>query len=187
MLENREMRKIQETIEDYDLKMQPGVLSGMNHLLDGIVKGGHLQLLQKYGVKFMPNYFTIKYAVSSGNENMIKYIENLLKELGKENEESTLMNKREGAIESGNLNLVEKYRYIDKKYLEEAYTSVDTGECFDNSFKDAGSFEVFQYMLDNVCNFDDLFNGLSYPFVENEKIEWVRYLLNSIERVNFTI
>ena len=176
---------IQETIEDYDLKMQPRVLNGMNYLLDGIVKGGHLELLRKYGVKFRPNYFTIKYAVSSGNQNMIEYIENLLKELGKENEESTLVNKREGAIESGNLNLVEKYRYIDKKYLEEAYTSVDTGECFDNSFKDAGSFEVFQYLLDNVCNFDDLFNGMFYPFIENEKIEWVRYFIEFYRKSKF--
>ena len=168
---------IHKTIEEYDLKLQPGVLSGMDYLLDGMVKGGHLQLLQKYGVKFAPNYFTIKYAVSSGNENMIEYLENLLKELGKENEEPTLINKREGAIESGNLAMVKKYRYIDKKYLEEPYEPKDTGECFDNSFKEAGSFEVFRYLLDNVCNFDDLFNGMSYPFIENEKIEWVRYFI----------
>ena len=176
---------IQEAIEDNDLNLEDGVLSGMNYLLDGIVKGGHVELLRKYGTKFRPGYFTIKYAVSSGNEDMIRYIENLFKETGKGDEESALANKRKGAVESGNLDLVKRYRYIDKKYLVEPITSKDTGECFDHVFAEAGSFEVFQYLLNNICDFDDLPNGMSYPFVENEKIEWLRYFIEFYRKSKF--
>lgn len=91
---------IQYSIHKHNLVYKNEALGEMNILLDGIVKGGHLALLQKYGKDFVPGAFTIQYAIRSGNKEMIDYIENLLRRHGRENDYRLLFRKRVGAIES---------------------------------------------------------------------------------------
>ncbi len=176
---------IQDTIHKHNLVYKNEDLGEMNILLDGIVKGGHLALLKKYGKGFTPKAFTIECAVMSGNKEMIDYIENLLGKRGEKNDYRILFRKRVGAIESGNLDLLKKYRYIDKTAIHGPVNPQNIGECFDNNFRLSGSFEVLKYTLDNVCNFDDMYSDMYWPFIEDEKLSWVKYFIDFYRKSKF--
>lgn len=81
--------------------------------------------------------------------------------------------------------MLKKYQYIDKTNIQEPARPEDTGECFDNHFRLAGSVEVLQYTLDKVCNFDDMYSDMYWPFIEDEKLSWVKYFIDFYRKSKF--
>lgn len=168
---------IQQTIEEQQLENDPNYITPMNYLLKGLVRGGHLSLLIKYAPNFRPTGLTIRDAIISKNREMIDYI---IKLYGASTKEYIfLLQMRDGAVESGDLDLVKQYRYIhDKNYPVQK-------DCFGHIFIKSGSFEVFKYVLENICNFEDLYESTNYDFIADERIEWVRYFIDFYRNSKF--
>jgi len=186
--ESGNVKSIDNYLKDYE--NDSGVCS---NLLQGIIAYGNETLLNKYlkvicveDRQGFEDGEYIDFLIATG---IPSFVELAIDQIKSNDfwDENTPMVIRLNLLDSGNLELVKNFQQVKQRvYIDEfGPGSLVEISCFSlNDVMNSGSFEVFQYTLDNLCSesFKYVTNNWDYKFIAEERLEWVKYFIETYQK-----